>query len=49
MGYIWKSLVDMGYCVISPDFPGFGETPGERYSSRTEYHLDKGGSVEFME
>jgi predicted esterase len=38
-----------GCYVVAVDFPGFGRTPGERFSSRTEHFDQPGQTTEFMD
>ena len=43
-----KVLGDLGYTSYAPDFPGFGETPGKRQTSRTERLDEQGGPMEIV-
>lgn len=50
MRCLFEPLAAIGYLVICPDLPGFGDSPGKRWPSANESrHCDSGGPVEVLE
>jgi len=50
MRCFFEPLAAMGYFVICPDLPGYGDSPGKRWPSANESkHGDSGGPIEVLE
>lgn len=46
--YMYKPLSDAGFHVVGIDFPGFGESTGDRNSSRSEHNTYKNGPCDIV-
>eukprot|EP00698_Gefionella_okellyi_P001034 TRINITY_DN10901_c0_g1_i2.p1 TRINITY_DN10901_c0_g1~~TRINITY_DN10901_c0_g1_i2.p1 ORF type:complete len:223 (-),score=16.28 TRINITY_DN10901_c0_g1_i2:8-676(-) len=46
--YLMEPLAVQRFRVVAPDFPGFGKTPGTRFSARSEHNCDANGAVDLL-